>query len=82
MTTNWRTIDDLNMVSGASALWAGVSSPSLIDIEISDEVTGEMTSFTLGTIEAVSLADWLNAWIKTQQWQPEDVTTRGQAVTA
>lgn len=46
-------------------LWAGVSGPSLIDIELQD--VNAIAAITLDTTEAAQLADWLNAWIKTQQ---------------
>jgi cytochrome c len=47
------------------------SSSSLIDIAIIQ--FSQETIYTLDTTEAAKLADWLNAWIKTQQEQPQEV---------
>lgn len=51
--------------------WAGVSGSGLIDIVVED--VNAVAAVSLDTTQAVQLADWLNAWIKTQQWQPEAV---------
>lgn len=57
---------DLEITSyGEQRLWAGVSGPSLIDIELQD--VNAIAAITLDCTEAVELANWLESWIKTQQ---------------
>lgn len=49
----------------AQKLWVGISGSSSIDIEVDD--VNAIAAFTLDFTQAVQLADWLNAWVKTQQ---------------
>jgi hypothetical protein len=59
-------VNDLEISGyGDQRLWAGESGPSLIDIELQD--VNAIAAITLDFTEAVELADWLEAWIKTQQ---------------
>ncbi len=62
----------LHSATWSDTLMCSFAAPSLIDIEIINRTEEDGTLiddaiFTLDTIQAAQLADWLNAWLKIKQ---------------